>query len=54
MKLISKTLQLFVLFLLITAASCKEDYPDLEDGLYAEFITTKDTMIAKLFTTKCL
>ena len=48
MKLISKTLQLFVLFLLITAASCKEDYPDLDDGLYAEFITTKDTMIAKL------
>ncbi|WP_431135059.1 peptidylprolyl isomerase [Psychroserpens mesophilus] len=52
MKLISKTLQLLVLFLLITAASCKEEYPDLEDGLYAEFITTKDTMIAKLFYNK--
>ena len=52
MKLISKTLQLLVLFLLITAASCKEDYPDLEDGLYAEFITTKDTMIAKLYYDK--
>lgn len=52
MKLISKTLQLFVLFLLITATSCKEEYPDLEDGLYAEFITTKDTMIAKLFYDK--
>ncbi|WP_456437171.1 peptidylprolyl isomerase [Psychroserpens sp.] len=52
MKLISKTLQLLVLFLLITAASCKEDYPDLDDGLYAEFITTKDTMIAKLFYDK--
>lgn len=52
MKLISKTLQLFILFLLITAASCKEEYPDLEDGLYAEFVTTKDTMIAKLFYDK--
>lgn len=52
MKLISKTLQLFVLFLLITASSCNEDYPDLEDGLYAEFVTTKDTMIAKLFYDK--
>jgi len=52
MKLISKTLQLLMLFLLITAASCKEDYPDLENGLYAEFITTKDTMIAKLYYDK--
>ncbi|MBR9847592.1 MAG: peptidylprolyl isomerase, partial [Algicola sp.] len=52
MKLISKTLQLFMLFILITATSCKEEYPDLEDGLYAEFITTKDTMIAKLFYDK--
>ncbi|WP_033961418.1 peptidylprolyl isomerase [Psychroserpens jangbogonensis] len=52
MKLISKTLQLFVLFLLITATSCKEEYPELEDGIYAEFITTKDTMIAKLFYNK--
>lgn len=52
MKLISKTLQLSLLFLLLTAASCKDDYPDLEDGLYAEFITTKDTMIAKLYYDK--
>jgi cyclophilin family peptidyl-prolyl cis-trans isomerase len=29
--------------------SCQERYPDLEDGLYAEFVTTKDTMVAKLF-----
>jgi len=52
MKLISKTLQLFMLFLTITATSCKEEYPDLEDGLYAEFVTNKDTMVAKLFYTK--
>lgn len=52
MKLISKTLQLFILAVLVTAMSCKEEYPDLDDGLYAEFITTKDTMIAKLFYDK--
>ncbi|HEX9601404.1 MAG TPA: peptidylprolyl isomerase, partial [Mariniflexile sp.] len=28
--------------------SCKAQYPDLEDGMYAEFVTTKGTMVAKL------
>ncbi|WP_353777756.1 peptidylprolyl isomerase [Winogradskyella sp. 3972H.M.0a.05] len=32
--------------------SCKAQYPDLEDGLYAEIITTKGTMIAKLYYDK--
>lgn len=40
------------LVLLIAIVSCKEPYPDLEDGLYAEFITTKDTMVAKLYFEK--
>lgn len=49
MKLISKTLKLSMLFLLLTATtSCKEKYPDLEDGLYAEFVTNKGVMVAKL------
>lgn len=53
MKLISKALQLFILFILVTATSCKEDlYPDFEDGLYAEIVTSKDTMVAKLFFEK--
>lgn len=34
--------------LLITITSCKAQYPDLEDGMYAEFVTTKGTMVAKL------
>ena len=34
---------------LITISSCKDPYPELEDGLYAQFVTSKDTMIAKLF-----
>ncbi|WP_298761317.1 peptidylprolyl isomerase [uncultured Psychroserpens sp.] len=52
MQLISKTLQILMLCLFVTLTSCKEEYPDLEDGLYAEIITSKDTMIAKLFYDK--
>ncbi|WP_047551544.1 peptidylprolyl isomerase [Psychroserpens sp. Hel_I_66] len=48
----SKTLQLLILCLIVTLVSCKEEYPDLEDGLYAEIVTSKDTMIAKLFYDK--
>ncbi|MGS2726312.1 peptidylprolyl isomerase [Psychroserpens sp. BH13MA-6] len=52
MKLISKTLQILMLCLLVGLTSCKEEYPDLEDGLYAEIVTSKDTMLAKLFYDK--
>lgn len=34
--------------LCVIICSCKAQYPDLEDGLYAEFITSKGTMVAKL------
>jgi peptidyl-prolyl cis-trans isomerase A (cyclophilin A) len=34
--------------LLISFSSCNAQYTELEDGLYAEFITTKGTMVAKL------
>ena len=40
-------LSLMTLFFL--ASACKEQYPDLEDGLYAQFVTNKDTMVAKLY-----
>jgi len=36
------------LALLINYTSCKAQYPDLEDGIYAEFVTTKGVMVAKL------
>ncbi|WP_341214422.1 peptidylprolyl isomerase [uncultured Wocania sp.] len=36
------------LALLISLTSCKAQYPDLEDGMYAEFVTTKGVMVAKL------
>ncbi len=52
MKSINKFLQLAAICFLVSLTSCKEEYPDLEDGLYAEFVTNKDTMIAKLFFEK--
>ncbi|MGB0981549.1 MAG: peptidylprolyl isomerase [Winogradskyella sp.] len=41
-----------VAVLLLLVSSCKAQYPDLEDGIYAEFVTTKGTMVAKLFHKK--
>ena len=39
---------LFVCALIIGLTGCKEDYPDLEDGIYAEFNTSKGTFLAEL------
>ena len=52
MKSFSKYLQLATLIFFAFLTSCKEEYPDLEDGLYAEIVTSKDTMVAKLFYEK--
>lgn len=46
--MIKNSLKLLLLTLIVTMASCKEQYPDLEDGLYAEFVTNKGIMVAKL------
>lgn len=46
--MIKKTLTAFVVLLVLANISCQERYPDLEDGLYAEFVTNKGTMVAKL------
>ncbi len=40
---------LFVCTILLGLTGCKEDYPDLEDGLYAEFNTSKGTFLAELY-----
>ncbi|SCY03352.1 peptidylprolyl isomerase [Nonlabens sp. Hel1_33_55] len=40
---------LLILAIILTAASCKNEYPDIEDGIYAEFKTTKGTMLAELY-----
>lgn len=50
--MIKKFLTAFIVLLVLVNISCQERYPDLEDGLYAEFVTSKDTMVAKLFFEK--
>jgi len=40
--------QLFTLILTCNLCACKAQHSDLEDGIYAEIITTKGTMLAKL------
>ncbi len=46
-----KKLPLLVLMLLTLAitTACDDKYPDLEEGVYAEFVTTKGTFVAKLY-----
>lgn len=39
---------IFYLVIFISFLSCKEQYPELGDGIYAEFVTNKGTMVAKL------
>ncbi|RDK85528.1 peptidylprolyl isomerase [Marinirhabdus gelatinilytica] len=46
MKKIS-LLALFVVTLVMTA--CEDKYPELGDGVYAEFVTNKGTFVAKLY-----
>lgn len=38
-----------LLLLTIAFASCQNKYPDLENGVYAEVVTTKGTFVAKLY-----
>ena len=48
MTLIKNAIKVLVLLLFINLTSCKVQYPDLEDGIYAEIITSKGVMLAKL------
>ena len=49
MKILRTTVISCVAILMMSATSCQKDkYPDLGDGLYAEFVTSKGTMVAKL------
>lgn len=52
MNTLKHTMKLVVLALLVSFTSCSQQYPDLEDGLYAEFVTNKGTMVTKLFYDK--
>ena len=47
-----KKLSLFTLViitLVMTMTACEDKYPELGDGVYAEFITNKGTFVAKLY-----
>lgn len=45
-----KKLSLLVLFsMLLSLTACNEEYPDLDNGMYAEFKTNKGTFVAELF-----
>jgi len=48
MNTLKHSMKILVLILLFSLSSCNEKYPDLGDGLYAEFVTNKGTMVAKL------
>lgn len=48
MQLIKSTIKILFISLVISLTACKAQYPDLEDGIYAEFVTTKGVMVAKL------
>ena len=52
MNFLKTTMQIFIIALLLSATSCQDKYPDLEDGIYAEIVTTKGTMVAKLYHKK--
>lgn len=40
---------LFLLGVIVSLVSCKSQYPDLKDGLYAEFNTNQGAFVAKLY-----
>ncbi|HET8854315.1 MAG TPA: peptidylprolyl isomerase, partial [Salinimicrobium sp.] len=44
-----KTSILFLCSILFSLTACNDEYPELEEGLYAEFKTNKGTFIAKLY-----
>jgi peptidylprolyl isomerase len=44
-----KLSMLFVFAIICGLVSCKEDYPDLSDGMYAEFNTNYGTFVAELY-----
>ncbi|MDU8886575.1 peptidylprolyl isomerase [Yeosuana sp. MJ-SS3] len=52
MNIFKNVMKSIALILLMTLSSCQEKYADLDDGIYAEIVTNKGTMVAKLFYDK--
>ena len=52
MKYIKKTMFILSMALLLTTLSCQNKYPELGNGLFAEFATSNDTLVVELFYKK--
>lgn len=52
MKFLKTPTVFFLLMLFVSVTACNNPYPNLDDGLYAEIVTNKGTMVAKLFYKK--
>ena len=52
LKLTKTTTFLLYTSFLLSSLSCQNEYPELGDGLFAEFVTSKDTMVVALFYEK--
>lgn len=50
--MIKKALTVLVVLLVLVNISCQERYPELKDGLYAEFVTNKGIIVTELFYDK--
>ncbi|WP_412984345.1 peptidylprolyl isomerase [Pontimicrobium sp. IMCC45349] len=48
MKILKHSIKFLTLAFLLSLSSCKDKYPDLGEGLFAEIVTNKGTMVAKL------
>ncbi len=48
MLFLKNTFKFLLILLCFFTSACKSQYPELEDGIYAEFITSKGIMVAKL------
>ncbi|WP_179344874.1 peptidylprolyl isomerase [Winogradskyella ursingii] len=50
--MIKKGITALIVLMVLVNISCQERYPELEDGLYAEFVTNKGNMVAELYYDK--
>ena len=48
MKSTKTIINTLILLILLSATTCKDKYPELGEGLYAELVTTKDTIVIEL------
>lgn len=52
MRAVTHIIKILVLGFVFLFISCEDKYPNLKDGMYAELVTSKGIMVAKLFFNK--